>query len=615
MSRAQFISDLSDKHQELVLSSLKSLEERIVNEIQFSQTLFADELNLRTKTALQLRPNLKKYFEETFLTVADTNVREYDTVVKALMGRIEKINVPNRFKTLTKPDLATIVDLKKFSFNKYKELGSTYFDTVANDLYESVIVGKPFPDMVKSIRGKLNGVYQSSNEEAINRLVRYIDENQFNPAVAKKVAQAQNILRTKYASDVLGNNMRRYAKTIAHDTLMEFNGSFTTYKAEQAGINMFIYDGTLITDSRDFCRRNLNRVFDRKDIDAFWGSQSWKGKSGNNPFIHRGGYNCRHILDLWDFGFDEGVVDVAEENLEDKFGTDKGDDMNFINLAFGHLATNQITKIINKTPKLRGGVDIDRTESYYAPYNNTIYMASSLYKDRKDLKKGFTSQGLKTFRHEYGHHIDKTMYTYLNNKEVLPILIKKYGLEPNKPYLSPFISKAIVKDAKLWASKTWRKPFREGITARLSLDEYLEATPDFPLTKAEIQKISFTGASSQIDHLERIYLRRTERIELGGDYKDFGSIADTVGSITKGKYGWGHSIGYYSGTGKYRWATTQYTEGRTKVKLTQTLEPFAQYVESKSSPLGDVYVKLLRWYAPNTTQALDDLFEDIERYL
>jgi len=614
MSRAQLLSDLSDKHQELVLSSLKSLEERIINEIQFSETLFEDELSLRTKTALQLRPNLKRYFEETFLTVADTNVREYDTVVKSLLGRMEQLNIPNRFKTLTKPDLATILDLKKFSFNKYKELGSTYFDAVANDLYESVIVGKPFPDMVKSIRGKLNGVYQSSNEEAINRLVRYIDENQFNPAVAKKVAQAQNILRTKYASDVLGNNMRRYARTIAHDTLMEFNGSFTTYKAEQAGIDKFIYDGTLITDSRDFCRRNLNRVFERKDIDAFWGSQSWKGKSGNNPFIHRGGYNCRHILDLWDFRMEEGVVDVAEQTSEDKFGKDKGDDMSFLDVAFGHLATNQITKIINKTPKLRGGVQRTGTNAYYNPQQNAIYMENGYFKGRQ-RKNGLNAEGKKVFRHEYGHHIDRTMYTYLKDKEVLPILVAKYGLDPTKPYLSPFISKGIVKDAKLYATKGFRKPFREGITARMSLDEYLEATPDFPLTKSEIQKISFTGASSRIDQLERIYLRRFDRIEFDNDYKDFGSIADTVCAITKNKYGWGHSVGYYAGTGRYRWATTQYTEGRTKVKATQTLEPFAQYIESKSHPIGDVYVKLLRWYAPNTTQALDELFEDIERYL
>ena len=75
---------------------------------------------------------------------------------------------------------------------------------------------------------------------------------------------------------------------------MQFHGQFTVAKAKASGLNHFTYTGTLVRDSRTFCRNMLNRTLNEKEIRDIWNRQSWGGKSPGDPFIVRGGYRCRH---------------------------------------------------------------------------------------------------------------------------------------------------------------------------------------------------------------------------------------------------------------------------------------------------------------------------------
>ena len=75
---------------------------------------------------------------------------------------------------------------------------------------------------------------------------------------------------------------------------MQFHGQFTVKKAKDSGLNHFTYTGTLVRDSRPFCRDMLNKTLTEKEIRDRWNSQSWAGKSSGDPFIVRGGYRCRH---------------------------------------------------------------------------------------------------------------------------------------------------------------------------------------------------------------------------------------------------------------------------------------------------------------------------------
>ena len=202
--------------------------------------------------------------------------------------------IPNKFKNLTEVDLQTINALKYQSFSGFEDIAERFLKIINDEVYQSTIAGRPFDDMVRNIRGHINGVYQSSNVAEINELVDFINENKYNPGKKVQVEEAIRKLHTQYASDRAGNNLRKYAGQIAHDSVMQFHGQFTVAKAKASGLNHFTYTGTLVRDSRPFCRNMLNRTLNEKEIRDIWNRQSWGGKSPGDPFIVRGGYRCRH---------------------------------------------------------------------------------------------------------------------------------------------------------------------------------------------------------------------------------------------------------------------------------------------------------------------------------
>lgn len=300
MAKQETINKLIDSHEERLIGVLKKLEDDIIADLTKNTQ---GGVKLTTQLAIQLRPNLKRLIQENYLTTADDLIRnDYDEVIKEYQKFIKPVPIPDRFKTLTKPDLEVINQLKFLSFSGFEDIANTYLDTIANEVYQSAIVGKPFNEMVKNIRGRINGIYQRSDENEINRLVDFIEKNRYsnNPSIKAQVTAAREKLQSQYAADIYGENMRKYSSQIAHDSLMQFDGQFTKYKADEAGITSYKYTGTNITTTRDFCRNNLNQVFTEEEARQLWASSQWRGKSGNDPFINRGGYRCRHSFIPYD---------------------------------------------------------------------------------------------------------------------------------------------------------------------------------------------------------------------------------------------------------------------------------------------------------------------------
>ena len=339
--KQQILSRLADTHEERIINTLKNLEDEIIADLT---RLTDGGVKLNTQLAIQLRPNLKKLIEQNFLKEADSIVSEYDEIVKEYQRFIKPLPIPETFKTLTKPDLRVINELKILSFSGFEDVGNRFLDTIANEVYQSSVTGRPFNEMVKNIRGQISGVYQRSNENAVNRLVDYIDKNRYseNAQIIAKVKNAREILHTKYASDILGNNMRRYAGQIAQDSLMQFDGQFTLYKGKEAGITKYQYVGTNITTTRDFCRRYVNRVFTEEEAREIW-QGSWRGKSGTDPFVNRGGYRCRHSFILYD---DDWFTEETNDNIKEQEKTTK-------------RKTPSNTKTVNKS-SLKNKITLDK---------------------------------------------------------------------------------------------------------------------------------------------------------------------------------------------------------------------------------------------------------------
>ena len=288
---SRILDKLADQHEERIINVLYRLEEDVIKEVTRATK---GEL-VSQRLAIQLQPRIRTLIESTFLNEADLIINEeYNKIAKVVLDTFGEMPIPNKFKSLTEVDLATINALKTQAFSGFEDIAERFLKVINDEVYQSTIAGRPFEDMVKNIRQHINGVYQQSNTREINELVDFINENKFDNAKKTQVDEAISKLHTQYASDRAGNNLRRYASQIAHDSVMQFHGQFTVSKAKEAGLEHYRYTGTLVRDSRPFCQTMLNRVLTEKEIRDIWNNRAWAGKSSGDPFIVRGGYRCRH---------------------------------------------------------------------------------------------------------------------------------------------------------------------------------------------------------------------------------------------------------------------------------------------------------------------------------
>ena len=289
---SKILDQLADQHEQRIINTLYRLEEDIIKQVTQAT---GGTLDIDTRLAIQLQPQLRSTIENVFLEEADLIINEqYNKIAKEVLDTFGKMPIPDRFKNLTNVDLATINALKTQSFQGFEDIAERFLKVINDEVYQSIIAGRPFEDMVSNIRSHINGVYQSSNVAEINELVDFINENKFDPRKKAQIEEAIRKLHTQYAADRSGNNLRRYAGQIAHDSVMQFHGQFTIKKAKDSGLNHFRYTGTLVRDSRQFCRKMLNKTLTEKEIRDKWNSEGWAGKSPGDPFIVRGGYRCRH---------------------------------------------------------------------------------------------------------------------------------------------------------------------------------------------------------------------------------------------------------------------------------------------------------------------------------
>ena len=288
--RQKRVTDLSDTHVQRLQESLRELENQVISEASKIDPT-RGTLKLRTTAAIQLRPKLKQLIEQTYLTTVQSNIAEYDKAASWLVATFKEYPIPAEFKEITELDLTTIQQLKRGAYLPFEDLGNEFASELSQQVYNSTITGQPTDQMISDLRGKINGVYQSSDNEEAQELVDFIANN---PDKTQEIKTATERLQTIYGRDRLGNNFRRYATQLVQDSLMGFDGQFAKYRADELGLKHYKYTGTTVRDSRDFCRRNVNKVYSEDEIRRIWSTQTWQGKAQGDPFVVRGGYNCRH---------------------------------------------------------------------------------------------------------------------------------------------------------------------------------------------------------------------------------------------------------------------------------------------------------------------------------
>lgn len=276
----KILDALEAAHEKRLLETLQDLEDKIAVYLA-GAPLEAGQL-FDTAWAIQARTAINQAVTETLLTSADEMIREYDKIVASLGAMYPDI------EAFTSIPPQVISNLKRVAFSGFEDIASVFVNELANELYQNTIAGRPMAESVRNMRQKINGIYMNSDSEEINRLVTIAKDG------GKDADAAVEKLHKVYAADRAGRNMRRYASQMVRDSLSQFNASLTMQSSREGGIEKWMYYGSVVNDSRDFCIRHAGKTYTEKEIRKIW-KGSWTGKAAGDPFIVRGGYNCRHF--------------------------------------------------------------------------------------------------------------------------------------------------------------------------------------------------------------------------------------------------------------------------------------------------------------------------------
>ena len=417
--------------------------------------------------------------------------------------------------------------------------------------------------------------------------------------------------------------------------------------------------------------KRKNGLFTIEEIQDIWASRSWSGKKGGNPMIVRGGYNCRHQFSYvnpdWYEDDGEDSSTLLKDSKQDTkpttsiFGDISDEEKTYLPLAFGTVATS-FTRAISKIPKSPKMPKLRGNGAFYRPSTDEINLSDF------DIENNLRAR--RVYAHEFGHKIDhnignimldkknlakkvipnpdrvvystasfrKTLFddvvderkgknrVQLSNSAQIEIMADRVNLKDNvKVGLTNYTD-----DLNILANKIQGKSFDQRLAIRTKYLDDIINEKSFPLNKNEIREllrekgITYDPMKTEtIDFVTSIKHKlvvsrygKTLKLKLknGETFKastrDAGRgfdpmFGDYVGAISNNAIGFGHKLSYYDGF----ISTETIKRGYGKITYGHTTEAFANFTALSNTVNKEIYIKLMNYYAPQTTKVFTELYE------
>ena len=276
---SEIIDEVLDGFDDYMDSASKVLENRIAERILETKT--KDEL-------LGLRVVINDDFEELISLKVRDYMKEFDKVALDTTKMVGD--------GITPLDNRVASELKAQAYQSIDENVKTGRENVNSEIVIGAIAGMTVQAIAQNSRHAISGLLIQVDDIETTLLQNKL--TRLRKATKRKeddIAKAYTALKKKFAGVNVGSSMNNTVKREMHDKVMDFDAVFIKHRAEQAGLTKFKYTGSIIAESRDFCVRNVGRTFTKAEAQSLWSSQSWKGKRNGDPFVVRGGHNCRHF--------------------------------------------------------------------------------------------------------------------------------------------------------------------------------------------------------------------------------------------------------------------------------------------------------------------------------
>ena len=316
--RIRSIEIAEAEYYETLIRTLDKIETDVVNLVNKNLPKSDDFKLFNLRSAIAVQPLIRQTLEKEYLRWSDTVVRDgFNKQAKRIERAFREVgNIPVRFQQLTESDLTLIQNLKRQTYTQFKDVSNTFTRRLSEKIYQYTLIGSDPVELEEELRRTINGIYASAKDSEVNELVKSIKRDEVRlrkldkrtvqgKALKNKLDKNIQTLQSKFARDRAGENMKRYAGQILNDSLREFDATLNLAKSKDAGLTHVVYQGSNIPTTRDFCRLVRSGAYDKRngglftidEVRKLW-RRNWKGKKPGDPFIVRGGYNCRH---QWSF--------------------------------------------------------------------------------------------------------------------------------------------------------------------------------------------------------------------------------------------------------------------------------------------------------------------------
>lgn len=276
----KILDDIMDDFDARLESSSKVLENTITKRILATTTV--DEL-------LELRLEIDRDFQSIILDSIREFMPELDTIARDTIS-----NTPGE---VTPTDNRVAGELKAQAYERLQEEVNTAKSNVHTEIVVGALGGYALTQVAQNASHAINGFFITVNDVETTRLqnkikrLKVAGENK-----SEEINSLMRQLRKQFQNVSVGGGMYQSVSAEAHDSVMDFDGVFTIHRARQAGLKRFKYSGTLIKNSREFCKTHVGNTYTEEEIRRIWSSQSWSGKRAGDPFVVRGGEKCRHFF-------------------------------------------------------------------------------------------------------------------------------------------------------------------------------------------------------------------------------------------------------------------------------------------------------------------------------
>ena len=248
------------------------------------------EIILATSTPNDSLPEITLAVNEPWRAWANGVSESLDAAAQDTIRLYSELGAP---ETPTPADIEQVNRLKDAAESS---LAAPAGETISN-IYAAIVyaaaLGLSSADTAARARISVSGYLATVTDPSVTRL-----QEQYRRLIRTRNYEGARValaaVRDAWGATPVGPNLLAMSRTASHDAVMDFDSVYGQWRGESLGVDRWRYAGGVSATTRDFCSSVSGREFTREQARELWSTRSWGGKRSGDPFVVRGGYNCRH---------------------------------------------------------------------------------------------------------------------------------------------------------------------------------------------------------------------------------------------------------------------------------------------------------------------------------